>query len=131
MTINNITFLSQFFPDGIFTISNPYIDRFYFNDRIEIAQFLHEKLDKNKIYVLHLEFVYSWLTYDEDSPVIVLSKPILITRESNPKILADFILSRINLCVESYFLDDEIIRNIRDFDEGPGVLLKYKEINLF
>ena len=79
---------------------------------------------------LLLPFKSSNLTYDEDSPVITLSKPILITRNSNPRTISKFIKERIDLMIDSYFLDDEILQNLGS-DDGPGVLLKYREINLF
>lgn len=131
MTIKNITFFNQFFPDGIFTISDPYIDILYFSDSVEIANFLFDNLDKDKVYVLTLEFVYSWDRYSEDLPVISLSKPILATRESNPKVIADFIQSRISLCYSTYYLEDRIINSPEGKCEAPGVIVKYKEIRLF
>jgi len=129
MSINNITFVDQFFPKGILFISDPIVNRFYFNDILEITQFLGS-LKGDKVYVLSLELVYSWLIYDdEDCTVITLSKPILITKNSNPRVISNFIKSRLFLAIDSYFLDDSFIYN-KDYD-GPGVLVKYKEINLF
>jgi hypothetical protein len=128
MSLNKITYLDQILENKIFIISDPYTDILYFSDSLEIHQFL-ERLEKDKVYVLSLEFILSWLTY-EDSPVITLSKPILITRNSNARTISKFINERINLTVDSYFLDDEIIQNLGSSD-GPGVLLKYREINLF
>nr|AWX52927.1 hypothetical protein [Lactarius sp. (in: basidiomycete fungi)] len=129
MSLNKITYLDQILENKILIISDPYTEIFYFNDSLEIHQFL-ERLEKDKVYVLSLEFILSWLSYDEDSPVITLSKPILITKNSNPRTISKFISERMNLMIDSYFLDDEIIQNLGSND-GPGVLLKYREINLF
>jgi hypothetical protein len=129
MSLNKITYLDQILENKILIISDPYTDILYFSDSLEIHQFL-ERLENDKVYVLSLEFILSWLTYDEDSPVITLSKPILITRNSNPRTISKFIKERIDLMIDSYFLDDEILQNLGSHD-GPGVLLKYREINLF
>jgi hypothetical protein len=129
MSLNKITYLDQILENKILIISDPYTDILYFSDSLEIHQFL-QRLEKDKVYVLSLEFILSWLTYDEDSPVITLSKPILITRNTNPRTISKFIKERINLMIDSYFLDDEILQNLGS-DDGPGVLLKYREINLF
>jgi hypothetical protein len=129
MSLNKITYLDQILENKILIISDPYTDILYFSDSLEIHQFL-QRLEKDKVYVLSLEFILSWLTYDEDSPVITLSKPILITRNTNPRTISKFIKERIDLMIDSYFLDDEILQNSGS-DDGPGVLLKYREINLF
>jgi len=129
MSTNKITYLDQFIPNKFLIISDPYIDRFYFNDSLEVSHFL-DKIEIDKVYVVTFEFIYSWLIYDEDTPVITLSKPILITKNSNPRTISKFIIERINLAVDSYYLDDEIVQDLGHPD-GPGILLKYREINLF
>ena len=129
MSLNKITYLDQILENKILIISDPYTDIFYFNDSLEIHQFL-ERLEKDKVYVLSLEFILTLLTYDDDSPIITLSKPILITKNSNPRTISKFIKERIDLMIDSYFLDDERIQNLGSHD-GPCVLLKYREINLF
>jgi hypothetical protein len=40
----------------------------------------------------------SWFTYEEDSPVISLSKPILITKNSNPRLISNFIKNQVRSC---------------------------------
>jgi hypothetical protein len=129
MSLNKITYLDQILENKILIISDPYTDILYFSDSLEIHQFL-DRLEKDKVYVLSLEFILTLLTYDDDSPIITLTKPILITRNSNPRTISKFIKERIDLMIDSYFLDDEIINNLGSQD-GPGVLLKYREINLF
>lgn len=62
--------------------------------------------------------------------MINLSKPILITKESNPSLLSDFIIDRIRIASENYFLDEDII-DMLDLSEGPGVIIRYSEINIY
>lgn len=132
MTINRITFLEDIIPNNIFAVPDPKLIRFYFNDSFEIARFLFS-LDLDKTYVVSFEFVYSWLLYEEDGPFLTLSKPILVTRESNPKIISAFILEKLNLAINAFYLDDSIIYNDDDNYklDGPGIIVKYKEIRLF
>jgi hypothetical protein len=94
MSISKITFLHEIIPNDIFILNNPYVNRLYFNDTIEINQFLNE-LKNDTVYVVTLEFVYSWLLYEEDGPIINLTKPILITKNSNPRVISNFIKNRI------------------------------------
>jgi len=129
MTIKSITFLDQLYPFGIFSISDPSIDIFDSTESFEIAKILNS-LDNNKVYVLSFELVISWSLYDEDNPTITLSKPILITKNSNSKIISEFLLERISLAVDSYYLDDDLFKSFDNL-EGPGIIVKYKEIKLF
>lgn len=129
MTRNNITFLQDVIINynGIFNIPDAFTTRFYFSDTFEVTQFL-ENLDSNKSYVLSIEFIYSWLTYEEDTPVIILSKPFLVTKESDPLIISKYLQYRIHLACSSFLLEDN---NIEDTIDKPAVLVRYKEINLF
>jgi hypothetical protein len=126
MSINKITFLEQFYPIGIFNISNPESVNFYFSDWLEITKFL-KGLENDTISVVSFEFILSWETYDNNSPIITLSKPILITKNSSPKIIAKFLQHRIHLTCEQFLLSEDSIDNL----QGPGVLVKYSPINLF
>jgi hypothetical protein len=126
MTINNIIYLDKYISNDIFYISNPLVKRFYFNDTLEIIKFKNN-LKKDKLYVLSLHFICSWEDYEEDIPVINLSKPILITKNSNPRIISNIIKSRVNQTINLYLLDEIWLNN----SDAPGVLIKYKEINLF
>jgi hypothetical protein len=125
MSIKNITYLDQILENRLFIFNNPSIEWLHFSDYIEIKSFL-DSLEIDKTYVITFDFIISWLSYDEDSPVINLSKPILITKNSNPRLIADFIKSRIILACENYYLDDSIIDK-----DGLGVIVKYDQINLF
>jgi hypothetical protein len=128
MTINKITFLESIIPNDIFSLNNSMITRLYFFDSLEITIFL-DTLKIDKIYVVCFEYISSWNLHDEDSPVITLSKPILITRNSNPRIISNFIKSQIDLACLSYNIEQ--IDNMYDKTETPGVLIKYREINIF
>jgi hypothetical protein len=132
MTITNITYLDQFYPNNLAIFNNPSITRLYFNDYIEITQFLGS-LEQDKIYVLTFDFVVSWLMFEEDSPVLNLSKPILVTKNSNPRLISNFIKDRIRLACDTYYLDDTILEMIEcsDNSDKPGVIIKYNEINIF
>ena len=129
MSINKITYLDQFVFTNFTVFTNSLIKRFYFNDIIEVTQFLNE-LEIDKFYVVSLEFVLSWLQYKEDSPIIILSKPIIITKNSNPRLITNFIKDKIRLACDNHYLDDDFIHCMIDWDR-PGVLIKYSEINLF
>jgi hypothetical protein len=90
MSINRITYLDQFYKTGIFNLQNPDFKNFLFSDWLEVTKILNG-LENDTIYVVSFEFILSWETYDEDSPVITLSKPILVTKNSNPKLIAKFL----------------------------------------
>lgn len=87
MIKNNITYLDQFIPYGIFSIMDPYIHVFEEVDSIELTKFLI-RLDIYKTYVVSIELVYSWLCMDHDHPTILLSKPIIVTKHSNTKVIS-------------------------------------------
>jgi hypothetical protein len=114
----------------MFLSNNSYIDRFYFNDSIEIKHFL-KNLEIDTVYVATLEFVYSEMLIDEEDPIILLSKPILITKNSNPTVISKFIIEKIRLVCDIYFLEDEILTCKQGNKDGPGVIIKYSKINLF
>jgi len=129
MSITNITYLQNIIPNDIIIINNPCVNRLYFIDFLEIKKFLLT-LENDKVYVITFDFILTWLLYEENSPVINLSKPILITKNSNPRLLSNFIVDRIKVSCENYFLDEDIMEMLIKPD-GPGVLAKYKVINLF
>jgi hypothetical protein len=134
MTINNITFLHQLVPNTMFVFNNSWKTRFYFNDSLEFTQFL-ASLETDQVYVLTFDFVISWMMYDEDNPVISLSKPILITKNSNPRVLADYLNHKINEACNLHYLDESFLNsdslNMNNPLDLPGVILNYSKINLF
>ena len=95
LSTSNITFLDEFIEteskqNKVYFKSEIYTNRFYFSDSTEIKQLLDD-LDNNKCYVVTFQFILSWLQYEEDNPVLVLSKPILISKDSNPSLISNFI----------------------------------------
>jgi|HubBroStandDraft_1064217.scaffolds.fasta_scaffold22055_3 hypothetical protein len=130
MSTNKITFLHDFLPNdyknNLIYYPESSITRFYFSDYIEVDQFL-DGLDDDKLYVLSLELVYCWESYDDNSPVIVLSKPFLVTKDSNPRLISRYLQYKINIACHSYSLDEELIHAI-DVVDKPGIIVRYKEI---
>lgn len=129
MSINNITYLKEIYPHGFIFFNTPKISKFLFTDYLEINSFL-KNLEDGKSYVVSLEFVITWCYYKDNSPVITLSDPILITKNSNAKLISKFIRTRISIACDNYLIDEDIT-NMLIQAEGPGVICKYNEINLF
>jgi hypothetical protein len=67
--------------------------------------------------------------HDDDTPIISLGKPILITKNSDPKVNSNYLKDRIDLAIDSYYLDDTILEYEKV--DGPGVIINYSKINLF
>lgn len=112
MSIKNITYLDTILPNNLFIFNNSSKTRLFFNDYVETTQFLNG-LEHDKVYVLTFDLVVSWLLYEEDSPSLNLSKPILVTRNSNPRLIVNFIKDRIRIACNSCYLDDTIVRDDR------------------
>lgn len=129
MSINKITYLDLFYPNSFAIFSNPSISII---DSFALTDYKHflKSLDSDKIYVVSFEFFTSWFLYDEDSPLVTLSKPILVTKNSNPILISNFIEKHISSVLSNYNLDDSILNKIGEHD-GPGVIIKYSPINLF
>jgi hypothetical protein len=78
----------------------------------------------NKIYVVTLELIIDLDIYISDEPHIILSNPFLITEESDPVLIADFVISQeIQACI-NFDLEDHLSNKKR-----PLILAKYKEIS--
>jgi hypothetical protein len=103
----------------------------YFSDIIELKLFLRN-LEIDKVYVLTFELTLTDLESDEeDSPVITLCKPILVTKSSCPILLSEFLLHQINLADEKFDLNYEMLKSMTLNKGAPLVLIKYNQINLF
>jgi hypothetical protein len=124
MTISNITYLDQLQTNRLFLFSNPSITRFYFQDYLELKQFLNN-LEVDKTYIITFDFIMSWLLFEEESPVILLGKPILITKNSRATTISEHLQTRINLLVDTLYLDDNLLKL------DNAVIVKYCPINLF
>jgi hypothetical protein len=128
MSKYQITYLDEFIPQGIFCINNPKIAIIDYYKFVDIKKFLNN-LEFDTQYVITLEFISSFAFYDSDGPTIHLSKPILVTKNSNPKLISDFIKKRIELVFDSFYLDDTFISNMKGC-EKPGLLIQYEKINI-
>ena len=130
LSINKITYLEDLVENerNNISISKFYTNRFYFNDFNEVSEFLNS-LENDKSYLITFEFILSWLQYEEDNPALVLSKPILISKDSNPWLISNFIKNRINLACNNYYLDEDMISEMIGPD-APGILVKYSEIEI-
>lgn len=97
MSITRITYLDQFYTSGIFTIYDPLVNILHFQDYLELTEFLSD-LEEDKNYVVTFNLIQPEMDGDDENPSITLSKPILITKNSNPKLISDFLeLRRIEL----------------------------------
>ena len=111
MSINSITYLSQFISYNLFIFSNYKFTFLYFSDIIEVNHFL-KSLEIDKTYVVTFELIMSELT-DIDVPSIILCEPILVTKLSNPILIYKFILNQISLADEKFSLDYDLILNMK------------------
>nr|AWB36238.1 hypothetical protein [Lactarius sp. (in: basidiomycete fungi)] len=132
LSINKISYLDDIMDDyqnNIFFLGNVNTDIFNAADSKEISDFLM-KLDSNKTYVVTFDLILDWDAYELGEPSLVLSKPILVTKESHSQLISDFILERFYSACYLYALDtlDETV--LRDHSE-LGILVRFKEINLF
>lgn len=130
-SITKINYLDEVIPNNMFISNNNNNNQsiFYFSDVEEIIKWLNT-LDENQCYVVTFDFILSILTYNEDSPVINLTKPILVSRDSNPRLISDFLKQRISLACDSYYLPDEILVMLNKYD-GPATMVQSTKLNLF
>jgi hypothetical protein len=56
---------------------------------------------------------------------LFISDPILINKDSDPLLLTQFIMDRLNRMIDFYYLDDSIINN----NDGI-IIIKFTEIEL-
>jgi uncharacterized protein (DUF486 family) len=82
-----------------------------------------------------LEINSEWDDSSFDLPIIVLSKPILISKNSNPKLLSEYLNLRIFTAFSCFFINNDVQLNqdliIHPLNHNFGVYIKYKEIDLF
>lgn len=127
MSITRITYLDQFYTSGIFTIYDPLVNILHFQDNLELTEFLSE-LEADKNYVVTFNLIQPEMDGDDENPSITLSKPILITKNSNPKLISDFLEDKIQLACNSFYLDESLFEIE---DKGLVVIVRYNEINIF
>jgi len=132
MSINKITYLNQLIPNNFFVFADFIFYHLFFTDFKEVKQFL-DQLEIDIVYVLTFELHMSECSENEDVdiPVITLSKPILVTKNSNPVLISKFLLNQISLADENLDLNYDLILQLRLNKGAPYVLVKYNQINLF
>jgi hypothetical protein len=131
MSINKITYLQDIIPHKFFVFSEYDYTIFYFSDSLDIKLFLRE-LEIGKAYVVTFELIISEIIDIENPPVITLSKPILVTKNSNPLLIAKFINNQLVQADNNFNLDYELLINMRDSGKSvPYIIVKYATINLF
>lgn len=86
------------------------------------------ELETEQAYVVTFELFVSSLMCCEETPSITLTKPILITKNSNPELISNYLKDRINIACETLYLDEASFENKSD---GAVVVVKYAKINLF
>jgi hypothetical protein len=87
-------------------------------------------LETNKTYIVTFELILDWDAYEIGEPSLVLSKPILVTKESNSQLISDYIIERSYSACELFGLNSLDQYILKDFDQ-LGILVRFKEINLF
>lgn len=129
MSINRITFFDDLIPNDLWVFSKCHVTIFNYSDRLEVYKFL-QTLESGKVYVVAFEFVYSFDLYDEEGPTINLTRPILITKNSSPELISNFLGKLIGIACETYHLNDLINEESNTLEKG-GIIVKHSEINLF
>lgn len=131
MSINRITFFHDIIPQDICIFSVYKFEIPYQYDWIQWAVFI-DKLDKDELYVVTLELVVSWNSYDSDGPIINLSKPIVLNCNSNPHIIGKFVNDKVIEACLIYNLNENFSNksNMLDKNDIPGVIVKYAPIAL-
>ena len=130
MSIDKITYLDQIIEKNLFAYNTRTESEFlHICDALEVKYFL-DHLEDDKFYVVTFDFIISKCTYDPDNPFIVLSKPIVITKYSNARLISNYIFNRINIACNTYCLDEDLL-NMLSTGDGPGVIAKYSEIKIF
>ena len=131
MSITNITYLKDIIPSKYFIWSDYDYITLHFTDIIEIKLFLQE-LQIDKVYVVTFELIISDLQDIENPPVITLSNPILITKNSNPRLISNFIKNQLIRADINFNLDYDLLMDMKVTGKSnPYILVKYNTINLF
>lgn len=107
MSINKITYFRDIFHHDIFILNNSDSSIFHFADKLEVKGFINDFIEIDKVYVVVFELVLSFDTFDSGGPYIVLSDPILLSRNSNPELISKFIHHKINVCCNRYNFEED------------------------
>lgn len=123
MTTNSITFLYELFPNltGIYVYTNYKPHLLHYFDSLDVCNFL-KTLGKDKIYVVSPELINLSQDYVQGEPVLTLSDPFVITKESNPDLISDYLLNQMIKAFAIYSVGDNQFNNFK-------ILIKYSELN--
>jgi hypothetical protein len=127
LSINKITFLEDILKDkenyhfNIFYLRKPNLLWLNFGDIKEIKNLLC-LLDNNKAYIVTFDLILDQSGYQLGDPSIILASPILISKDSNPWLISNYLVSQVVKACESYDLNDQ---------SEVSVLVKYREIIVF
>jgi hypothetical protein len=92
---------------------------------VEIATLL-ENLSESENYWTSFCFYPDISGYNNEAGIKMwINDPIIINKDSNPLLLTKFILNRLNLMIDLYYLDDSIINS-----ENSIIVVSYLEIEL-
>jgi hypothetical protein len=81
------------------------------NLTLDITNFL-DNLNETDNYWANLTFHPDILGYNIDDGIkLFISDPILINKDSSPLLLTQFIMNRLNIMIDLYYLDDSIINS--------------------
>lgn len=99
---------------------------FYLKNLTKDITIFLDNLNENDNYWLSLSFYPNIEAYKNDEGIkMYICDPILINRDSSPILLSKFIMNRLNLMIDLYYLDDSI------FDSNDSVIItEYTEIEL-
>lgn len=127
LSINKITFLEDILKDeenyhfNIFYLRKPNLVWLSFGDIKEIMNLLC-LLDNNKAYIVTFDLILDQSGYQLGDPSIILGSPILISKDSNPWLISNYLVSKVVKSCDSYDLNDQ---------SEVSVLVKYREIIVF
>jgi hypothetical protein len=133
LSVTKITFIDELIgddnvnPTDIIFINNSHITWLHFIDFQELLDLL-SLLDNNKAYVISFDLIFDKLSFSLGNPSLNLTKPILISKNSNPWLISSYLQERIRMACDLYNLDESCLAKGVD---GPGLLVKYKEFNIY
>lgn len=126
MSQNNITYFHDIYPDKILDMKNPLTCWTHISNYQAWISFL-EKLDDME-YAVYVELIPDFTK--EDGYVIILSSPFLVTKKSNPWLIANFIQQRIDEAIRIFNLKTEINSKDELLSKMYNIsVIRYKPLN--
>lgn len=96
----------------------------------DITEFL-DNLDEKDNYWLSLSFHPTLEGYaNEEGMKLYINDPILINKDSSPLLLTNFIMNRLFIMVDIFYLDESVINLDNLNSTTPIIIAKYTEIEL-